>query len=163
MYEINQQIMHFRDGLAVITGKTVMNDNEYFLIKAHRGSGEAIYVPVATADKIIRPIIDNKKADEVLLYIKNAGIESTPNTKQRRDSFKRKLSSGDPFDLGFLAKQLYLYENQQSLGILVKFGPADLEMLKYANDVLNDELSLAYNVDRSTIVEFINKRITKLK
>lgn len=161
MYELHQKVVHFRDGVAEITGTVVMFEKDYFVIKAERGSGEAIYVPIDTADKIIRPLMEVETADKVIAFMKEATIEFTPNTKQRRDSFKRRIGSGNPYDMGFLAKQLYLYDNQQELGMVVKFGPADLEMLKTANEILKDEFALVYNVDRDQITAFVEERIKK--
>lgn len=162
MYKVNDVIIHFRDGVSKVTGITKMGDIDYLVIQAERGTGELIYVPINKADSIIRPVMDKKLADKVLLFMKEATIELSPNTKQRRDCFKRRLSSGDPFDLGFLAKQLFLYEKQDVLGITVKFGPADLDMLRYGADILYDELALSYKVKREMVFEYIIKRMEKL-
>ena len=45
-YKIGQQVIHCRDGLAVVVGTTNMADKDYYVVKTIRGSGENIYVPV---------------------------------------------------------------------------------------------------------------------
>ncbi len=162
MYKVQDKIIHFRDGVAQIVDIKKIGDLEYYLVVADRGTGESIYVPISRADNIIRPIIDIETANKVLAFMKQATVEVSANTKQRRDSFKRKLSSGDPFDIGFLSKQLYLYNNQANLGIVVKFGPADLEMLKYAHLMLLDELAITFKVDREKIADFLHQKFLEL-
>jgi len=162
MYKVNDLVVHFRDGVAEVVGFTKIGELDYYLVKAKRGTGESIYVPISKAENIIRPLINVADAEKVLLVMKEATIELSPNTKQRRDSFKRRLSSGDPLDLAFLAKQLYLFEKQEVLGITVKFGPADLDMLRYAYNVLFDELAIVYKVDRNEISKFVGKKLDNL-
>lgn len=162
MYKVQDKIIHFRDGVAKIVDIKKIGELDYYLVVADRGTGESIYVPISRAENIIRPIIDVATADKVLSFMKDATVEVSANTKQRRDSFKKKLSSGNPFDIGFLSKQLYLYNNQANLGIVVKFGPADLEMLKYAHMMLLDELAITYKIDREKIADFIHEKFLKL-
>ena len=133
------------------------------MVKTHQASAETIYVPVDTAENIIRPILDQEAADEILKYIKGLEKEFNSNTKQRRDAYKRRLSSGDVKDVAYLYRQLYFYnliggENNDE----IKLGPVDIDMLTYAKNMLLDEFALSYKVDRAEIEAFIEKRIKKL-
>lgn len=156
-FKKGQQVIHCRDGLGVIIGETTMMDNGYFIVHTVRGGGENIYVPVSKAENIIRPIMGNKEADELVIYIKNLEVSFNPNTKQRRDALKRKLGSGDIHEIADLFKQLYLYKKCNDGSI--KFGPVDLDMLEFASNNLLDELALSYSIDRDKIEEFIYKKI----
>lgn len=156
-FKRGQQVVHCRDGLAVITDETVVSDKEYFIVKTIRGGGENIYVSKERANNIIRPIMDQKTADELLEYAKTIEIEYNSNTKQRRDGLKRRLSSGDVKDIIFLFKQLYFYKTIQDGSI--KYGPVDLDMLQFATNNLLDELSITYQKDRDQIEEFVYKKL----
>ena len=156
-FKRGQQVVHCRDGLAVITDETVVSDKEYFIVKTIRGGGENIYVSKERARNIIRPIMDPTTADELLEYAKTIDIEYNSNTKQRRDGLKRRLSSGDVKDVIFLFKQLYFYKTIQDGSI--KYGPVDLDMLQFATNNLLDELSITYQKDRDQIEEFVYKKL----
>ena len=163
MFKINESVIHCREGLSTIISMSTINERDYFLVRTHQASEETIYVPVASADSIIRPILDAEGADNVLRFIKGIKKEFNTNTKQRRDAYKRRLSSGDVNDIAYLYRQLYFYyqiggENNTE----IKLGPVDIDMLSHAKKMLLDEFSLSYRVDRDEIEDFIEKRIAKL-
>ena len=163
MFEINESVIHCREGLSTIIAMNNMNGKDYFLVRVNQANGETIYVPVETADNIIRHIMSKKEADEVLKYIKSIKKEFNSNTKQRRDAYKRKLSSGDVKEIAYLYRQLYFYyETGGENSTEIKLGPVDIEMLSYAQNMLFDELAISYKVDRDKIQDFIEKRIASL-
>ena len=157
VYKKGQIVVHCRDGLATVIDETTLGDKEYFIVHTMRGSGENIYVPKDRADSIIRPIMDEKNAEQIIGYIKTVELEYNSNTKQRRDSLKRRLMSGDVNDIAFLYKQLYFYKTQTDGSI--KFGPVDLDMLNYASNNLLDELAVVYKKDRNDIEDFVDNKI----
>ena len=163
MFKINDSVIHCREGLSTIIAMNNMNGKDYFLVRTNQAAAETIYVPVDTAKNIIRPIMNEKEADEVLKYIKSIKKEFNTNTKQRRDAYKKRLSSGDVKDIAYLYRQLYFYEkiggeNNDE----IKLGPVDIEMLAYAKNMLLDEFALTYKVDRNDIESYIEKRMKKL-
>ena len=157
-FQKGQLVVHCRDGLATVMDETVLGDKDYFIVHTMRGSGENIYVPKDRSESIIRPIMEVEKAEEILKYIKTVELEYNSNTKQRRDSLKRRLMSGDVNDIAFLYKQLFFYKSQTNGSI--KFGPVDLDMLNFASDILLDELAVVYKKDRSDIEDFVNSKIS---
>ena len=163
MFNISDSVIHAREGLSTIVSVNTINGRDYFLVKTNQANGETIYVPVDSADSIIRAVLDMKEADEVLKYIKSIKKEFNTNTKQRRDAYKRRLSSGDVNDIAYLYRQLYFYykiggeENTE-----IKLGPVDIDMLSHAKKMLLDEFSLTYKVNRDEVEDFIEKRIKKL-
>jgi len=152
-----QQVVHCRDGLAVIVDETVISDKEYFVVKTIRGGGENIYVSKERAENIIRPIMDQKMANDLFEYAKTVEVEYNSNTKQRRDSLKRRLSSGDVKDIVFLVKQLYFYRNKNDGSI--KYGPVDLDMLQFATNNFFDELAITFQKPRDDMEEFVYKKL----
>ena len=160
MFKINDSVIHCREGLSVIVGSKDMNGKEYFLVSVKHNSGETIYVPVDTASSIIRPLMNKKEADSLLSFIKKIEKDFNTNTKQRRDAYKRRLSSGDVKDIAYLYKQLYFYnliggENNTE----IKLGPVDIDMLSYAENMLLDELAITYSIPREDIKAFVEKKI----
>lgn len=156
-YQIGQQVIHCRDGLAVVVGSTNMADKDYYIVKTVRGSGENIYVPVDRADQIIRFLMSEKEADKLVAYIKTIPLEFNPNTKQRRDAIKKRLLSGDINDCAYLFKQLFFFKTANDGSI--KYGALDVDMLSFASNNLLDEFAISYNVDRDQIEEFVFNKI----
>ena len=163
MFKINDSVIHCREGLSTIVSMSNMNGKDYFLVSVNRNSGETIYVPVDTASSIIRPLMNKKEADELLLYNKKIKKEFNTNTKQRRDAYKKMLSSGNVKEIAYLYRQLYFYEKiGGENNTEIKLGPVDIDMLSYAQNMLMDEFALTYNVKREEVKDFIEKRISKL-
>ena len=155
-YAVNENVVHCRNGVSIIVNVTEMGGREYFVIHALRGDNENIYVPVATSDSIIRPVMSVAEADKILEELKNIQLEYNSNTKQRRDGYKKRLGSGDVRDIAFLYRQHDLYISRPGEA---KLGPSDLDMLSYASNIFLDELALSYNQDRDKIEEFVKNKI----
>ena len=133
-----------------------MGERDYFVIHALRGDDENIYVPLIGSENIIRPVMKKEDADELLHNLASIEKEFNPNTKQRRDAYKRRLNSGDVKDIAYLYRQKCLYEKYPDN---VKLGPSDIDMLEYASNILLDELSLTYDVDRDKIETLVISKI----
>ena len=162
MFQINEVVVHYREGIAKIYDRVTINGTEYFLLKAKRGDDISIYVPVEKAFSIIRPVMDKENAIGILKYMKSMEVEFNANTKQRRDDFKRRLISGDIFDIAYLVKQLYLYESADELPPKVKFGPVDFDILKNAQNMFLDEMSISLDHDRETVGPYLEKLMDEM-
>ena len=161
-FNVNNEVIHCREGLSTIIGSKEMNGKEYFLVRVNRISGETFYVPVDSADNIIRHIMTVKEADELLKLVKKIGKDFNTNTKQRRDAYKKRLSSGDVKDIAYLYRQLFFYNKLGENNDEIKLGPVDLDMLNYAKNMLLDELAITYKQPRESVEKFIEERISSL-
>ena len=158
-FEIGQKVIHCRDGLSTIVSTTKMGEKEYFIVQIAHGQEVKTYVPIDRADAVIRHIMNKDEADFLLKDLKTLSKEFNPNTKQRRDAFKRRLSSGSVTDIAYMFQQNYLYKQDPDS---VKLGAMDIEMLDYASNMLLDELALTYGIDREKILAFVIDRQAKL-
>ena len=163
-FQVNQTVIHKREGIANIVSTALISGKQYYLLKAARGDGETIYVPGDSSENIIRPIMNEDEADKVLKYMSSVKKEYTSNTKQRRDFYKRLLNSGETQDIAFLSMQLRIYntmehdlENDE-----MKLGLMDIDLLTKADNILMDELALTYNKDRDKVKDFIFEKIERI-
>ena len=161
-FSVNDEVIHCREGLSTIIGSKEMNGKEYFLVQVNRISGETFYVPVDSADNIIRHIMNVKEADELLKLVKKIGKDFNTNTKQRRDAYKKRLSSGDVKDIAYLYRQLFFYNKLGEDNGEIKLGPVDLDMLNYAKNMLLDELAISYKQPRDSVERYVEARISSL-
>jgi len=160
---VNDEVIHCREGLSTIIDVKSMNGKDYFLVQANNAGSENFYVPKDSAESIIRRIMTVKQADDLLKYVKKIGKDFNTNTKQRRDSYKKRLSSGNVKDIAYLYRQLYFYYKIGGEGNgEIKLGPVDLDMLNYATNMLMDELAITYKQPRESIKDFVEQRLNSL-
>ena len=162
MFKVNDTVVHYRDGVAKIVGKTLMSDNEYFVLNVKRIGDISVYVPLNKAENVIRHVLNIEQVDELIKYAKEIPENFVSNTKQRRDEFKRRLASSDVHDLIYLCKLLYLFKTLPQLPEGVKFGPMDVEMLYDAHNRLFDEFAVIFNIERELIERHIIERSKSL-
>lgn len=153
-YKVKEKVMHFREGLSFISEEKEMNGMSYYIVVVIN-NGEKVYVPKDKADAIIRPLFNKKELDDLLDFMRPIRPDYFNNTKQRRDVFKKRLGSGDIRDLAYLTMQLYYFNHPEEVDTPVKFGPADVDMLKYAAKTMFDELSLSLKIDRDKVEDHI--------
>ena len=161
VYKIGDRVIHAREGLSTIKDTTVIAGNEYFVVVADKQNKENIYVLKSRTENIIRPIMSVEECQKVLDYMKSVQAEFMSNTKQRRDLYRKKLLSGNVFDLAYLSKQLYFFNFYNANGQVVKLGPTDLQMLKDAEAILFDELAISYNVNRDEMENKLKELINQ--
>ena len=159
MFQVNDVVVHYRDGVSVITDTVMMGDCEYFAIRAKRVGDVSIYVPVLNAINIIRKVMTKDEALKLLEYMNNLPELYITNTKQRRDEFKKRLASGNIEDIAFLTKMYILFKHNCFVTENVKFGPMDLEMLKDAYNRLYDEFAESFNINREKVHDFVVSKI----
>ena len=155
-FKVNEIVVHCREGLSTIVGETEIAGNGYFVIVSRKNPKENIYVMKSRTDNIIRPVMNETQAKEVINYMKTVDAAFISNTKQRRDLYKKKLLSGNVYDLAYLSRQLYFFNYYNSHGQLVKLGPTDLQMLKDAESVLYDEFAISFSTAREKIAEVVS-------
>ena len=156
-FKVNETVVHCREGLSAIVGETEIAGNQYFVIVSRKNPKESIYVMKARTENIIRPVMNEKEAKEVVNYMKSVDAAFISNTKQRRDLYKKKLLSGNVYDLAYLSRQLYFFNYYNSHGQLVKLGPTDLQMLKDAETILFDEFALSFAINRDKVAEVVSQ------
>ena len=158
-YKIGDRVIHSREGLSTIMGETSIAGNDYFVVVSDKGDKENIYVLKNRTDNIIRPIMSKDEAQKVFDYMKTVGAEFISNTKQRRDQYRRRLLSGSVYDLAYLSRQLYFYYYYNENGQVVKLGPTDLQMLKDAERILFDLLSLSLELSMEDLKQTVKKAL----
>ncbi len=160
-YSVGERVVHSREGLSTIKDITNIGGNDYFVVVSDKGAKENIYVMVSRTENIIRPIMTYEESCEVVKYMKTVEAEFINNTKQRRDKYRKRLLSGNVFDLAYLSRQLYFFNYYNANGQVVKLGPTDLQMLKDAEAILFDEFAISFNVDRDKVEDKIKELFEK--
>ena len=159
-YHVNDKVIHAREGLSTIVSEKNIGGNDYFVVVSDNGGKESIYVLKSRTENIIRPIMNLEEANKIIDYMRTVKAEFISNTKQRRDQYRRRLMSGNVYDLAYLSCQLYFFDYYNSHGQVVKLGPTDLQMLKDAESILFDELAISFGVHRSDVRKKIEELLS---
>ena len=95
-FSVNNEVIHCREGLSTIIGSKEMNGKEYFLVRVNRISGETFYVPVDSANSIIRHIMNVEEADELLKLVKKIGKDFASPMKWSQPHTPSWATTGTP-------------------------------------------------------------------
>ena len=158
-YNIGEYVVHNSQGICKIVEKTNMYNKDYYKLTPST-SNTTVYVPIDNTSSI-KHIMSVKEADELLKYMKTIDSSCVDNSKQRRDTYQKKLNSGNKKDLAYLAKSLYFLKVEKS-SKNQKFSDLDNSILTKASDILFSELSLVYDVEKDDVLDFILDRMESL-
>ena len=157
MFEIGQQVIHYREGISVIESTTKINNLDYFVVSSSINKDERFFVLIDKTENIIRPLMNEDEAKEVIKFMATIQPDFIKNTKQRRDCYKRCLTTGKAKDLCYLYKQLYFFRTFNERGEEVKMGPSDLQMLEQAKKMLLNELVISLSSNLADVEASIIK------
>ena len=162
-FRIGEIVVHKREGISKIVSISLMSEKEYFVLNASRGDGELIYVPIEMYSSVMRKLLTQNEADNLLNEMKSFEIVCITNAKQRRDFYKKLLSSGDIKDISLLSYQYMAYENSYKHleDPQMHLGALDIDMLKSAFSMFIDEMAIIYNKDEEAAIDFIRQKLQK--
>lgn len=158
MLGIGKVMVHKAHGICTIKEILQIGGNDYYKLVPSFDEGMSIFVPVSKEKEFLREVIDKNQADDLVDYMNNLDDSIIDDSKERRDSFHKKLSSGDLKEIAYMCYKLYLLKKAK-LNSNAKFCLTDSVMFDKAHKMLFDELALAYKMDRNKIVDYIRLRL----
>mgnify|MGYP004626907859 CR=1 FL=1 len=158
MLGIGKVMVHKAHGICTIKEILQIGGNDYYKLVPSFDEGMSIFVPISKEKEFLREVIDKNQADDLVDYMNNLDDSIIDDSKERRDSFHKKLSSGDLKEIAYMCYKLYLLKKAK-LNSNAKFCLTDSVMFDKAQKMLFDELALAYKIDRNKIVDYIRLRL----
>ncbi len=158
MLGIGKVMVHKAHGICTIKEILQIGGNDYYKLVPSFDEGMSIFVPISKEKEFLREVIDKNQADDLVDYMNNLDDSIIDDSKERRDSFHKKLSSGDLKEIAYMCYKLYLLKKAK-LNSNAKFCLTDSVMFDKAHKMLFDELALAYKIDRNKIVDYIRLRL----
>lgn len=157
MYQIGDKIVHPMHGAGVIDSivKKKMNGvtRDYYNLKLPTGS-MMVLIPTDHTDEIgVRPIVDAKRADEIINLIRDIDIDTTQNWNHRYRENMLRLKSGDLTEVARVVKSLMLREGGRGL------STGERKMLHSAKQILISELVLSKNSSYEDVEACINRAL----
>lgn len=158
MQSIGKIIVHKKHGICRISQHVQMSGQNYYQLTPHFDESMSIFVPVSKENELLREVLSKSEADDLISYMREIDENLIEDTKERRDDFHKKFSSGELKDLAYICRKLFLLKKSKE-ETNAKFCLTDSTMFEKANKMLLDELSIAYNIDRSQIFDYVSKLI----
>lgn len=164
MYEIGEYVVCGNNGICQVEAVTTLNlegvdkSRKYYLMKPVFSNGSTVYKPTDLDDGSIRPALNRKEAEELIDSMPE--IETIPiaDEKTLEKTYKDLIHSSDPKALVQLIKTILLRKEKRLLKGF-KITALDSRYFKQAEDFLYGELSVALDVPRNQMKEYIADRM----
>lgn len=166
MYQKGEYVICGTNGICQVEGITTLNlsgvdkDREYYLMKPVFSNGSVVYRPADQEDSSIRPALDKSEAENLINEIPNIKTINIIDEKTLEKTYKDLLHSCDPKALVSLIKTILLRKEKRLLKGF-KITALDSRYFKQAEDFLYGELSVALDIPRNEMREFISTKLAE--
>jgi len=159
-FDVGDKVVHPQHGAAVIVKKvrqTVAGSRQDYFVLDIATEQLTVFVPVATIDETIRPVISKNQARKVLGVFKDEPQEAGSNWSRWYKVLNEKMTSGDIYQVAEVVRDLTYA--QQIKGI----SPALKRMLSRARLTLTSELQFALDVDEEEATKRLDRALPKVE
>ncbi len=158
LFHIGDKIVHPMHGAGIvenIVDKKIDDDQtrRYYVLKMPV-AGMMVMIPTQSCSEIgVRPIIDAKRADELISSITDIEVDMAQNWNQRYRENMLRIKSGDLNEVARVVKGLMVREKDRGL------STGERKMLHSAKQILISEIVLAKSCLYEDVEENINKAL----
>lgn len=159
-FDVGDKVVHPQHGAAVIVKKarqTIAGSRQDYFVLDIATEQLTVFVPVATIDETIRPVISKNQARKVLAVFKEEPQEAGSNWSRWYKVLNEKMTSGDIYQVAEVVRDLTYA--QQIKGI----SPALKRMLSRARLTLTSELQFALDVDEEEATKRLDRALPKVE
>ena len=164
MYKVDDMVMYGSFGICKVTAIEKRNltgkEQEYYILKHINSEKNNFYVPTNndTALSKMHRICSKAEVDELISHMNSEGLIWIDNDIKRKEEYSRIIKDADKRELIMLIKTLYL-RRRELIESGRKMRSSDENYLRLAEDMLFGEFAYALGIDRSEVVEYIEKHI----
>jgi CarD family transcriptional regulator len=167
LFQIGEYVIYGGTGVCQITGvaeRPVRGGvRRYYAIRPLYQTC-MIYAPVDSDKVFMRPVISREEAERLIDRIPSVRAEAVECRALREltDSYEASLRSHDCGDLVALTMSIYAKQRAAKAGGR-KIGSVDAAFMKRAEDLLFGELSVALNMPRDEVPDYIAARVERAR
>lgn len=164
MYNIGDVVMYGTFGICKIysiekrdlTGEKI----EYYILRHVYNEKNTIYVPVDNelAVSKLHKVCSRAEVDELIGHMNAEAPIWIENEIKRKEEYNRIINGGNKQEIIRLIKALYLHR-KELCAEKKKLRSSDEIYLNLAENMLFEEFAYALDIDRSEVVEYIDKHI----
>ena len=154
------------NGICTVQDITTLNisgvdkSRKYYLLKPVFLSASTVYIPVDTADQVMRKAVSREEAITFIHSIPSIPLIPLDNEKTIEKTYKEYMHQNSCEAWLMLIKTIYLRKEKRILKGC-KVTAVDSRYFKQAEDFLYSELSVALDLPRGEVKDFICETIGK--
>lgn len=163
-FKKNEFVVYGKNGVCEIEDIRIMNfagqREEYYILRPKSSRASTVYVPVNKDELVARMrfIITSKQANEILTSVSGEMVEWIDDKGLRLEQFNSIVSSGDIREIILLIicmrKKRAEKESQNK-----HLSSTDENILRLAEELVEEELSLALDCSAESALEYLNNKI----
>jgi len=166
MFKVNDYVVYKSMGVYKIADITVdrdinNNETEYYVLQQAFKDNLTIKIPVNNQKVLMRRVIAKDDVLSLIASIPETEIVWIDNNRERSESFKEALNSGESEEWLKLIRTIYL-EKQEKSDHGKKLWKSDEEIMKLAEKNLNEEFAIALNITPEEVPDFIREHMPEL-
>ena len=164
MYSIGDMVMYGSFGICKVTAiekrDLTGEEQEYYILKHINSEKNIFYVPTNndTALSKMHPICSKAEVDELISHMNSEGLIWIDNDIKHKEEYSRIIKDADKHEIIRLIKTLYLRRKELAENGK-KLRSTDENYLSLAENMLFEEFAYALDIDKSEVVEYIEKHI----
>ena len=164
MYKVDDMVMYGSFGICKVTAiekrDLTGEEQEYYILKHIYTDKNIFYVPTNN-DKALskmHPICSKAEVDELISHMNSEGLIWIDNDIKRKEEYSRIIKDADKHEIIRLIKTLYLRRKELAESGK-KLRSTDENYRSLAENMLFEEFAYALDIDKSEVVEYIEKHI----
>lgn len=164
MFKIGDYIVHGRNGVCKVVDITHIDisgadkNQLYYTLVPMKSEESKIFYPVDSNRVVMRAVVSEKEAKDIVSGIKDIEPMWIDNDRQREEKYKEAISSCDCQQLICIIKTLYA-RNEERIAQGKRITYVDDRYLKEAQQYLHDEFSIALGIEPSEVEKYITEYI----
>ena len=164
MYKAGDMVAYGSFGICKVTAIETRDftgkAQEYYVLKHTSSDKNIFYVPTDNEAALckLRTICSKAEAEDLISHMNAEGLIWIDNDQKRKEEYSRILKDADKHEIISLIKTLYLRRKELAESGK-KLRSTDENYLNLAENMLFEEFAYALDIDRSEVVEYIEKHI----
>jgi len=164
MFKIQDIVMHNQLGICriidILSMEVSGKKGKYYRLQSLYESGNKAYVPVKSAEEIIRYPMDNAAATDLIKRFPKLSANWIEESRNRKESYAQIISEGNPEALVGIIRTLY-EKDQEKRQSGKRISEVDIAQQKRAEKILHQELAYALNIEPDAVKDTIKATLNK--
>ncbi|HPU63101.1 MAG TPA: CarD family transcriptional regulator [Mobilitalea sp.] len=167
MFEIGEYIVYGNHGVCRVEDIGSLNipgidkSRKCYTLQPVFSKSSTLYTPVDNDKVLMRRVMSNEEALDLMEQIPDIPLLWIENDKQREEIYKEALRSHDCTDWVKIIKTLYA-RRQERMSQGKKLTYTDEKYLNIAKNCLFGELAIALDMDKDKVEDLINERLEQI-
>ncbi len=164
MFEKGQLIIYGSTGVCIVDGigpldsSPATGDRVYYTLSPFYSKESRIYTPVDNQKIIMRPILTQQEAEDLIREIPQIQELWIVDEKKREKDYKDALAKADCHEMIRVIKTIYP-RKQKRLAAGKKVTASDERYFNMAEDFLYKELAISLNMDLEKVESYIRSQV----